>query len=50
MKAIPQDHPATDPFHIDLTTTRRWRSPQTWSANTPKRQPPAPRHKHRRAL
>ncbi|RZU42323.1 AsmA family protein [Edaphobacter modestus] len=31
LKALPPNHPATAPFHIDLTAIRTWRGPQTWS-------------------
>lgn len=47
MKALPPDHPTNEPFHIDLTATKRWHSPQTWVANAPS-QPPAARARSRR--
>lgn len=31
LKALPPNHPATAPFHIDLTAIRTWRGPQTWN-------------------
>jgi AsmA protein len=30
LKALPPDHPVMEPFHVDLTATRSWRSPQSW--------------------
>jgi AsmA protein len=33
LQALPTDHPATIPFHIDLTATRPWQGPQTWTDN-----------------
>lgn len=50
MKALPPDHPATDPFHVDLTSTRKWRGPQIWTETAPvSRQPsPAPRSRSHR--
>jgi len=47
LKALPHDRPATDPFHIDLTATRHWRAPQTWSANNPQRPSATPHHRRR---
>jgi AsmA protein len=38
MKALPGNHPASAPFHIDLTATKHWRSPQIWTINTPSHQ------------
>lgn len=48
LKALPPDHPATDPFHIDLTSSRHWRGPQTWE-ETPRPERQLPPHPHRRA-
>jgi AsmA protein len=31
LQALPPDHPATTPFRIDLTATREWHGPQTWT-------------------
>ncbi|HEU4637180.1 MAG TPA: AsmA family protein [Edaphobacter sp.] len=39
MKALPLDHPASDPFRIDLTASKRWRTPQVWTANATAAQP-----------
>ncbi|HEU5341325.1 AsmA family protein [Edaphobacter sp.] len=38
--ALPTNR-ATGPYRIDLTATRHWHGPQTWTANTPT---PAPAH------
>jgi AsmA protein len=35
--------PTADPIHIDLTATRAWGGPQTWSQTTPA--PAHPRHR-----
>jgi AsmA protein len=34
LKALPDDRPATEPFHIDLTATKRWHTPQTWAVDS----------------
>ena len=41
----PTPAPAAVPIHIDLTATRAWGGPQTWSQTTP----PTPRPSHRSA-
>jgi AsmA protein len=33
-EALPPDHPATTPFHIDLIATRSWATQQAWQANS----------------
>jgi AsmA protein len=38
MKALPENHPVNAPFHIDLTATKHWHSPQTWATNAPSHQ------------
>jgi AsmA family len=35
---------AAGPFHIDLTATRRWGTPQVWTDNTARPTPPHPHH------
>lgn len=47
LKALPPDHPPSEPFHVDLTATKRWRSPQVWVANTSSRQPARRGHSRR---
>lgn len=45
-EALPADHPE-GPFHVDLTTTRTWGSPQTWhEASTHQPTPPRKPRSH----
>jgi hypothetical protein len=39
---------AAGPFRVDLTATRNWGTPQTWTDNTLRPTPPAPHHRSRR--
>jgi len=43
LKALPASHPATAPFHIDLTATRPWQGTQTWTEPTRSNQSPSSR-------
>ena len=49
LKALPPNHSATAPFHIDLTATRPWRGQQTWSEGSSTNQEhPLPARRSRR--
>lgn len=51
LAAVPPNHPANTPFHIDLIATRSWGGQQVWQDNSAREGQPAPsvrrRHVHR---
>jgi AsmA protein len=49
MRALPENHPVNAPFHIDLTATKHWHSPQTWVINAPSHQQAGQMRSRRRA-
>jgi AsmA protein len=48
LKALPENHPSSGPFRIDLTATHPWWGQQTWTENLIEEQerPVAPRRTH----